>query len=103
MDMYNLRLLYPKSNPMNLIAKLLMNSLYGRFGMKPDRDECFFVDNNDLNELNLDIARIMELSNDLFFIESELEPDNKANINVAIASQITSYSRIHIFSLYYGL
>jgi hypothetical protein len=31
--MYNLRLQYPKSNPMNLIAKLLMNSLYGRFGM----------------------------------------------------------------------
>jgi hypothetical protein len=31
--MYNLRLKYDKSHPMNLIAKLLMNSLYGRFGM----------------------------------------------------------------------
>jgi hypothetical protein len=31
--MYLLRLTYDKSNPMNLIAKLLMNSLYGRFGM----------------------------------------------------------------------
>jgi hypothetical protein len=27
--MYNLRLQYPKDHPMNLIAKLLMNSLYG--------------------------------------------------------------------------
>jgi len=32
--MYNLRLQYSKEHPMNLIAKLLMNSLYGKFGMK---------------------------------------------------------------------
>jgi hypothetical protein len=31
--MYNLRLQYPKSNPMNLISKMLLNSPYGRFGM----------------------------------------------------------------------
>lgn len=34
-DMFNLRLKYPKTDPMNMIAKLLMNSLYGRFAMKP--------------------------------------------------------------------
>jgi DNA polymerase type B, organellar and viral len=34
--MYNLRLQYPKTDPMNLIAKLLMNSLYGKFGMKAE-------------------------------------------------------------------
>src|SRR6266545_1064064 len=32
-DLYNIRLNYPKTDPMNLIAKLLLNSLYGRFGM----------------------------------------------------------------------
>lgn len=32
--MYNLRLQYDKGHPLNLIAKLLMNSLYGKFGMK---------------------------------------------------------------------
>jgi DNA polymerase type B, organellar and viral len=31
--LYNLRLKYPKSDPMNFIAKILLNSLYGRFGM----------------------------------------------------------------------
>lgn len=31
--LYTLRSEYPKSNPLNYIAKLLMNSLYGRFGM----------------------------------------------------------------------
>jgi hypothetical protein len=35
-DLYNLRLKYDKSDPMNMIAKLLMNSLYGKFGMKDE-------------------------------------------------------------------
>lgn len=30
--LYALRSQYPKGHPMNLIAKLLMNSLYGKFG-----------------------------------------------------------------------
>jgi hypothetical protein len=34
-ELYSLRLTYPKSNPMNYIAKILMNSLYGRFGLNP--------------------------------------------------------------------
>ena len=34
--LYQLRLEYTKDNPMNLIAKLLMNSLYGKFGMKSE-------------------------------------------------------------------
>jgi len=35
-DLYNLRLNYPKSDPINYIAKILLNSLYGRFGMLDD-------------------------------------------------------------------
>ena len=38
-QLYNLRLSYPKTNPMNLIAKLLMNSLYGKLGMKSEMTE----------------------------------------------------------------
>jgi hypothetical protein len=30
---------YDKSNPMNLIAKILLNSLYGRFGMDDNFNE----------------------------------------------------------------
>ena len=32
-DLYKQRLQYSKADAMNFIAKLLMNSLYGRFGM----------------------------------------------------------------------
>ena len=31
--LYILRQQYPKTDPMNFIAKILLNSLYGRFGM----------------------------------------------------------------------
>jgi hypothetical protein len=31
--LYDLRSKYPKSHPLNFIAKILLNSLYGRFGM----------------------------------------------------------------------
>lgn len=37
--LYKFRIQYPKSHPLNLIAKLLLNSLYGRFGMN---DNFFF-------------------------------------------------------------
>jgi hypothetical protein len=33
-DLYEQRKKYDKNNPMNLVLKLLLNSLYGRFGMK---------------------------------------------------------------------
>ena len=46
--MYTLRTEYPKGHPMNLIAKLLMNSLYGKFGMKLNttRVEMSYFKNN---------------------------------------------------------
>ena len=34
--MYSIRTQYNKSHPMNLIAKLLMNSLYGKFGQRQE-------------------------------------------------------------------
>lgn len=43
-EMYNLRLQYPKGEAMNLIAKLLMNSLYGKFGMRLESTEIFIHD-----------------------------------------------------------
>jgi hypothetical protein len=30
--LYNLRLQYPKTNPLNYIAKIILNSVFGKFG-----------------------------------------------------------------------
>ena len=34
-NLYALRMTYQKGDPMNYTCKLILNSLYGRFGMKP--------------------------------------------------------------------
>ena len=48
-DLYNLRLQYDKTNPMNYIAKILMNSLYGRFGLNPLLNDTLIINKNELD------------------------------------------------------
>lgn len=45
MKMYNLRLKYPKTDSMNYNAKLIMNSLYGKFGMKDEMTKLDILSN----------------------------------------------------------
>ena len=49
--LYNLRNQYSKNSPNNTILKLLMNSLYGRFGMKPVLPVTQIVDKKEYNEI----------------------------------------------------
>lgn len=49
--LYTLRNQYSKNSPSNTILKLLMNSLYGRFGMKPILPVTQIVDKKEYNEL----------------------------------------------------
>jgi hypothetical protein len=125
--MYNLRLQYPKTDPMNLIAKLLMNSLYGKFGMKSETTKVEVVLNKDLtkylDKFNTSIADIIYLENHVILIintnefkphsespSTEIDLIHKMDTNVAIASAISAYARIHmsqfknnpLFKLYYS-
>lgn len=95
--LYNLRVQYNKSNPLNLIAKILLNSLYGKFGMNEIdiKYEIILKENfKGLNESN--IVDLIELDKYILIgIKSEkIEEDQ--NISIGIASAITSYSRIHM-------
>ena len=51
--MYALRQQYPKGDPMNLIAKLLMNSLYGKFGMSTTHSLIEMFDTTKESEMEL--------------------------------------------------
>lgn len=118
-----MRLNYPKSNPLNLVAKLLMNSLYGRFGMIDEfPDIKIFNNKKSFNEFmkntNLEILDTIELD-DKLLVKYRSEDKNQQtmlygnlethNTNVAIASAITGYARVHMsyfknnpdFILYY--
>ena len=103
--LYNLRSQYDKSNPLNFIAKILMNSLYGRFGMKDnfaniniihrdyysDFENKFF--DNIIKTTQIDDYYLVEFEN---VDDNNNNNDNTHNISVAIASAITAYSRIYM-------
>jgi hypothetical protein len=89
---------------MNYVAKILMNSLYGRFGMADAFDQLIIINSKDYKNFEKKfISRItdmIELGDNYLIklktehsLESNLE---EPNINIAIASCITSYSRIHM-------
>jgi hypothetical protein len=113
--MYNLRLQYPKGTPMNLIAKLLMNSLYGKFGMKLERKEVsiFNVSTESamkefvemVSELGESILDWVKIENQFLIVRDsyadikyneELDMFHGQDINIAIASAITAGARVHI-------
>jgi hypothetical protein len=115
---YNLKQQSDKNDPMYTISKLFLNSLYGKFGMNPDKPLHKIVDSNELEDLtsNLDIISFLQLKNNKMFItyknsnENEEDNYNSLNINVSIAAAVTAYGRIHMsqfknsnkFELYYS-
>ena len=110
-NLYNLRLQYPKSDPMNTIAKFLMNSLYGRFGRAPPKNDNLskisiltekeynkfekkHIDNL-VDVIDLDGHYLLEIDNNT--LNNELNSGlNTSNVNVAISAAITAYARIHM-------
>jgi len=127
--MYNLRLEYEKGHAMNLIAKLLMNSLYGKFGMKLESTiiEMFDTSCETENAIFKDLLdvygetikdfitidnHILTVRNSLMNFKYNENEDmfHGLDINIAIASAITSGARMWmstlknnpLFNLYYS-
>jgi len=123
-DLYKIRLDYPKSDPMNYIAKILMNSLYGRFGMNDnfvisqimhkvdyDKFEKLDKDNSIIDVIELDDNLLVQSKNPNIELDTLLDNGSEVhNINISIAAAITGYARIHMsqfknnnnFNLYYS-
>jgi hypothetical protein len=107
-DLYNLRLTYPKTDTMNYIAKLLLNSLYGRFGMDDNFSNSFILNKDEYKEIEEsgnNIIDVVELGNN--YMVQLKNPDNLLNtrldgnrevhnVNIAIAENVTAYARIHM-------
>jgi DNA polymerase type B, organellar and viral len=89
-----------KGSPKYLIAKLLLNSLYGRFGMSPILKSHLLVDTKLIPKLieEKGIENIFENADlgkkSLITINEDFTDDIK--INVAIASTVTANARIHM-------
>jgi DNA polymerase type B, organellar and viral len=101
--LYGLRLNYPKSDPMNYIAKILLNSLYGRFGMDDNfsnvniihKDYYSDFENKYLDNI-LDTKELGDYKLVTFESNQMLNDDVTHNISIGVASAITAYARIHL-------
>ncbi|GBB99132.1 hypothetical protein RclHR1_34200001, partial [Rhizophagus clarus] len=98
------------------LAKLLMNSMYGRFGMKPSmsvteiveagREEKYFKEWLINSQIKLGSYYVLNMSPNLVYLQGVLTPEKyletlltySNKTNVAIAAAVTSYSRIIINS-----
>jgi len=96
--LYELKANSDKNSPKYSIAKLLMNSLYGRFGMSPILKSSLMIDSylipklvgekgieNILTNINLGKKSLITVNEDF---------SDNISINVAIASAVTSQSRV---------
>ena len=109
--LYNLRLQYGKGTPMNLIAKLLMNSLYGKFGMSLEKTQVEIYDTTDKADLELFNEMLISLEYtvsdyikiDNFYVmvrktapelSNDDQPYHGVDVNIAIASAITAGARM---------
>jgi DNA polymerase elongation subunit (family B) len=118
-NLYSLRLNYPKSDPLNYIAKILLNSLYGRFGMDDNFSEVNIIHKDYISDFEnkfFDVITAKTELEDYFLVEIKnigniVEAEESThNINVGIASAITAYSRVHMsqfknnpdYNLYYS-
>lgn len=54
-SLYQFRLNYPKSDPMNYIAKLFLNSLYGKFGMRDEFESIKLISNEDFSKIEVNM------------------------------------------------
>jgi hypothetical protein len=89
---------------MNLIAKILLNSLYGRFGMDDNFLEVNIIHKDfyaDFENKFLDnIIQTQELGDYklvTYRVVNKIESNNEThNVSIGIASAITAYSRIHM-------
>jgi hypothetical protein len=122
--LYALRLKYPKTNALNLIAKILLNSLYGRFGMNDSFPNITIFDTFKefklwFKDFSEDVIDFIELGDKVLVQHRSEEQDQYTelhgnlethNVSVSIAAAITAYARIHMsqfknnhnFNLYYS-
>ena len=117
--LYNLKVKSLNNSPDYIISKLLLNTLYGRFGMNPQMETHFIVANEEnlkLNEVKV-ITNVVDLKKGKelvsFFDTNDWNKETtkkSLNISVPISAAVTACARIHMckfktmdnFTLFYS-
>jgi len=92
--LYHLRMT-DREGPLGLLCKFLLNSLYGKFGQHPIREQLVIINEfDDLWNLIDDGATVTEIYDDVYSLEKESRADFE---HVGIAGTITSGARAALY------
>ncbi len=102
--LFKLKNSVPKSNPKYRIAKLLLNSLYGRFGLKQIVKIYQFINNFEIENFTIDkdikdIIELIDTNKSVVITEKGMNDDLNLDSSVSIAAAVTSYARIYMAPL----
>lgn len=105
-DLYKIKSSSSKYSSKYTISKLLLNGLYGRFGMNPYIEKHKIIPHLELKEYikNYNIRNIINLSEDYILISykninyENIENEN-LDISISLAAAITSYARIYMYNI----
>lgn len=96
---------------MYLIRKLLLNALYGRFGLAIEQEDHNIVSSRQLDQYisyyNYEVGLPIDLGDNLILVsilnkgkfknlDNRFFIDNKFNNSIALSAAITGYSRVHM-------
>jgi DNA polymerase type B, organellar and viral len=91
-------------DPKYLIAKLFLNTLYGRFGMNPNLGKSKIIDKSEYYKIEqkykiIDVIPLQD-NKELIYYENNIKDNDldriKTNVSVPIAAMVTSYARKHM-------
>lgn len=86
-SMYNLRLSFEKGSPMNYIAKLLMNSLFGRFALDDRYNKIKILDNKEFSKLIMNKVEYPNIKDYELY-----EDEKKVLVETVYQSETNSFS-----------
>jgi hypothetical protein len=104
-DMFSIKSSHTPSDPMYLISKLLLNSLYGRFGMSIDNINHEVISSDNLSSFISNVTPVsnVDLDNGYHIVSYKVPRVNKdgddissMNVSIGIAAAITAYARNHM-------
>ena len=104
---YALKQSNEKDAPMYFIAKILLNSLYGKFAQRPEQSTLFLGDNSfneaekqkkkeDNRSKTESEIKLYNVENDIWELKSESQHDHRI---VHISAHVTSAARVHLYQV----
>jgi DNA polymerase type B, organellar and viral len=102
--LFKLKNSVPKTDPRYRIAKLMLNSLYGRFGLKQIMQIYQFINNFELHNFTvgkdiIDIIDLIGTNKSVVITEKGIEVDLTLESCVPIAAAVTAYARMYMAPL----